>query len=205
MSADLSFQCTCGVVKGVLQDVSPGKGTRVVCYCNDCQAFVRYLGRENDYLDEKGGSDIYQISPIGLQITQGADKLAAVQMTPNGVYRWHATCCNTPIANSVNSAKIPVAGSYFLNYDPAERDRRIGPVRGSVFQKFARDGAGDFKPLSVPFMMIKVLGRTIVARINGSYRRNPFFKPETGAPIAEPRMLSDAERAGLYPQAEANA
>lgn len=205
MSGDLSFQCRCGAVKGVAREISPERGTRVVCYCNDCQAFVRRLGREGEYLDEKGGSDIFQIDPRHLQITDGADKLAAVQLTPKGVYRWYTTCCNTPVTNTMNSAAIPVTGTYFRNYDPARRDAAIGPVRGAVFQKFARDGAGDYNALSIPLMMIKVLGRTIVARFTGAYRKNPFFNPETGAPIAEPHLISHEERESLYAGARGEA
>ena len=198
MSADLSFQCRCGALRGVLRDAAPAKGTRLVCYCRDCQAAVRRLGCEEEYLDEKGGSDIVQIAPKQLQFTQGADRLAAVQLTPNGVYRWYAACCDTPVANTMTTAAIPVAGTYFRNYDAAGRDAAIGPARGAVFRQSARDGAGDYKPLSVPLIMIRALARTIVARITGSYRRNPFFDRETGAPVAEPHRLGDDERRRLY-------
>jgi hypothetical protein len=31
------------------------------------------------------------------------------------------------------------------------------------------------------------------ARINGDYRRTPFFRMDTGAPLVSPRVLSNAE------------
>ena len=205
MSADLSFRCRCGAVKGAVRNVSPGKGTRVVCYCDDCQAFIRRLGREEEYLDEKGGSDIFQIAPKHLRITEGADKIAVLQLAPKGVFRWHTTCCNTPVGNTMDTRAVPFAGTYFRNYDPAQRDALIGPVRGSVHQQYARDGAGDYKAMNIPLMLVKVLGRTIAARISGSYRKNPFFHAETGAPVASPHILSDEERARAYPQAREQA
>ena len=133
MSGDLSFQSRCGAFKGVVQDISPEQGTRVVCYCNDCQAFIHCLGLKGDYLDQKG---VFQIDPGHLQIT---------------------------------------------------------------------DGAGEFKSLSVLLMIVKVLGRTIAARLSGAYRENPFFNLATGALIAGLHLISDEERQTLYAGARGKA
>lgn len=41
---DLQLRCQCGKVQGVLHNVT--KSTeRYVCYCDDCQAYARKLGK----------------------------------------------------------------------------------------------------------------------------------------------------------------
>jgi hypothetical protein len=37
----------------------------------------------------------------------------------------------------------------------------------------------------------------VVARIDGSYKRTPFFSADTGAPIVTPKVLSRGERERL--------
>jgi len=63
-------RCRCGEVKGVVTGASPRTVNRVVCYCDDCQAYAHQLGRP-DLLNAKGGSDIVQIAPSALSITRG--------------------------------------------------------------------------------------------------------------------------------------
>ena len=69
--ADLPLRCSCGDVRGNVRDVTPYSDMRVVCYCNDCQAFARALGREDAILDTWGGTDILQVIPPRIEITQG--------------------------------------------------------------------------------------------------------------------------------------
>jgi len=42
---DIPLRCRCGHVRGVAIGVAPSTGFRFVCYCKDCQAFARFLGR----------------------------------------------------------------------------------------------------------------------------------------------------------------
>ncbi len=57
MGMNAEFRCRCGEVRGIVTDASPHTANRVVCYCDDCQAFAHRLGRA-DLLDAHGGSDI---------------------------------------------------------------------------------------------------------------------------------------------------
>src|SRR5262249_49832287 len=63
---DLPLRCRCGRVRGVASDVSSSSGFRFVCYCEDCQAFARFLERP-DVLDPAGGTDIFQSFPFASQ------------------------------------------------------------------------------------------------------------------------------------------
>ena len=99
MTKNATLQCRCGEVRGVVTDVSPNTVNRVVCYCDDCQAFLHHLGRA-DLLDAHGGSDIVQIAPASLSFVHGKERIVGLRLTPKGLYRWYASCCRTPLAVS---------------------------------------------------------------------------------------------------------
>ena len=60
---NLKLACSCGKVTGLVHDAEPGKGNRIVCYCKDCQAFAKAVEREEDTVNQYGGTDIYQVAP----------------------------------------------------------------------------------------------------------------------------------------------
>jgi hypothetical protein len=188
-----ALQCRCGTVKGFVK--APRTANRVVCYCIDCQAFAHFLGRPDDVLDERGGSDVIQFPPKNVTFSQGIAALACMRLTPAGLLRWYAGCCNTPVGNSLATPKISFIGLlHTCLADPATSlDDSFGPVRAWVNTGGA---SGDPKPRS------RGLGRAGVwlittilkARISGNYRQTPFFDISTGMPIVSPRVLSSAER-----------
>ena len=92
MAKDVQVRCRCGEVVGLVTNASPQKVNRVVCYCDDCQAFAHQLGRA-DLLNAQGGSDIVQVAPASLTFTKGQDRIAGMRLTPKGLFRWHTTCC----------------------------------------------------------------------------------------------------------------
>ena len=94
MAKDVEVRCRCGEVTGLVTNASPQKVNRVVCYCDDCQAFAHQLGRA-DLLNAQGGSDIVQVAPASLAFMKGQNRIAGVRLTPKGLFRWHTTCCNT--------------------------------------------------------------------------------------------------------------
>ena len=190
------LRCRCGTVSGWVKE--PRSANRVVCYCKDCQAFAYFLGQENQILDERGGSDVIQILPKNLSFTQGIEALKCMRLTEKGLLRWYASCCNTPIGNTLATNKISFVGlvhSCLEKTDTPLQDS-FGPVRAWGNTQGA---TGDPKPKA------RGIGRTILwfvstvlkARIDGSYRRTPFFLPEQGTPIVTPRVLSSAERADV--------
>lgn len=102
------LSCRCGQVRGWVNDASPRSANCVVCYCRDCQAFAHALGRP-DILDAKGGSDVIQIAPATLTISEGEGQVAAKRLTERGLYRFYASCCRTPLGNTPG-ASIPLIG-----------------------------------------------------------------------------------------------
>lgn len=51
------------------------------------------------------------------------------------------------------------------------------------------------KPLGVGTMVAWLSGTMLRARSSGDYKRTPFFRADTGAPVVTPRVLDSAERA----------
>jgi len=52
------LRCQCGLVQG---KVDVRHSVRAVCYCKDCQASARFLGREAEILDRFGGTEIIRL------------------------------------------------------------------------------------------------------------------------------------------------
>ena len=106
---NVDFSCRCGTLHGKLVDVSPGAVNRLVCYCDDCQAFAHFLEHPDEVLDEHGGTEIMQMAPSCLKIEGGRDQLACVRFSEKGPFRWYAACCNTPLGNT-GDAGLPFLG-----------------------------------------------------------------------------------------------
>ena len=108
MSHDAELRCRCGEVAGRVKDPAPQSVNRVICYCDDCQAFVHHLGRA-DLLDEHGGSDVVQVAPSSLSFQRGAERIVGLRLSPKGPYRFYTSCCQTPLGNMVSPA-LPFIG-----------------------------------------------------------------------------------------------
>jgi Family of unknown function (DUF6151) len=186
------LQCQCGTVKGLV--ANPRSANHCTCYCKDCQAFAHFLGRPGEILDERGGSDIVQTLPKNITVTQGSDSLACMRLTPKGLLRWYAACCNTPIGNTLSTPKFSFIGLVHTCLEHADQpiDQSFGPVRTWVNGASAR---GDPKPkdAGLATTLLWFVRTVLRARINGDYRHTPFFRADTGAPIATPRILSTEE------------
>ena len=191
---DLPFACRCGTVRGTVRELTPKLGNHIVCYCADCRAFSQLGG--GDALDASGGTELLQTSAGNVTIESGADRLACVRMTERGPHRWIATCCDTPMANTLGSPALPFATMVapVVGASRAERDAAVGPSLGAGFPKSAL-GEPLEPPVSVPRMLARFARLMLWARRRGHQRRSPFH--EGGAPISEPRVMSDDELAEL--------
>ena len=187
-----TIQCTCGQIRGLLTSTTPSN--RCVCYCDDCQAFARHL-KAHGALDERGGTEVIHVPPANLQFTQGAEKLACLRLTDAGMLRWYAACCNTPIGNTLANPRMSFVGLVHtcLVGDAQARQASFGPVTMVVGVKSAL--GDDNKPHTAGLVsgMAKTMAMIFKARLSGAYRRSPFFNPETGTPVAKPKVLTAAE------------
>lgn len=182
-----------------MRDVSGDQGNRIVCYCDDCQSFAHFLDGADQILDAHGGTDIFQMSPAGFEITQGGDHLACMRLRPGGLLRWYADCCRTPIGNTLGTRQVPFVGLIHSCTDHTShgrtRDEALGPVRARVHARFATGDraaldAHDRAPAS---MLLRFAWIVLKARLRGDHRRSAFFDDRTGDPTATPHVLTEDE------------
>jgi len=196
MNTQADLRCRCGEVVGVVTNASPRTVNRVVCYCDDCQAFAHQLGRA-DLLDIKGGSDIVQVAPASLTIAKGQDRIAGVRLSPKGLFRWHTTCCNTPVGNTLGPA-IPFVGIVTHAFDSdAQRADQLFSTAVPILGKYAigEPPAGS-TGLNLPFIL-RAIGKVLGWRLRGRAWPHPFFRPNTREPIYPVTVLSPERREAL--------
>ena len=170
--------------------VSRSTGNRLVCYCDDCQAFAHFLERAEDVLDANGGTDLYQMSPTRLEITDGGENLACVRLTPKGILRWYADCCKTPIGNTLPTNRIPFVSLFHACMDLKGRslDAVLGPVRAGVHGRYALGRPIAFRVYDRVSLVIlsRVFGKLLIWRLRGEHKRSPFFDWISGRPVRTP-------------------
>jgi len=190
------LRCTCGALTGAVEHERLANHS--ICYCWDCQAFARFLGRDAELLDARGGCENIQVLPKDVKLRGGTQHLACVRLSQNGLLRWYAACCNTPIGNTPATSKLPfvgLAGACLESSTPTVA-KSFGRVRFCAFTSGAR---GEPKPKSfgVPGFAVWLVRNRLRARFTGGFRDNPFFDTISDRPVVEPRVLSPAERDGL--------
>lgn len=186
------IQCRCGQLRGLLQPTRPSN--RCVCYCSDCQAFARHLGAQ-DALDRQGGSDIVQVPASHVVFTQGQENLACLRLTDKGMLRWYASCCRTPMGNTLADGKSDFVGLIHSGLGSAPSlEASFGPVT----MRTAVDSAlGPDKPKAAGVLrgVARVMGFIVKGRLRKTWRASPFFDAQTGLPVAQPKVLSAEELA----------
>lgn len=192
--ADLPVQCACGTVRGTLQDVSPSTVSNVVCHCDDCRTFVHHLGTADDVLTEHGGVHIVQSTPSRYTLTAGQDQVGLVRLSPRGLLRFYATCCNTPLANMVDRPGLAFVGVPRVTL-PADADAHIGPQVG-IQARFATGDrstldAHDKAPAS---LLVRTVFRLGVGRMQGLHKPSPF-RDADGTLTVPATVLTKEQRA----------
>lgn len=200
MSNDIPLRCRCGAVRGRLTDYRPERSNRLTCFCSDCQAFARWLGR-TDVLDARGGSDIVQVAPAALRYDAGAEQLRCMQLGPKGPYRWYTDCCKQPAGNTLASTRSPFAGVVVAMVDvPAgsSLDALIGPSRGGVYGRFAIGGCPPGVDAKVSLGLLWRTLRPLLGNLLGGRSLPSPFVMADGAVVSRPRVITSEERAALY-------
>ncbi len=205
MATDLPVSCACGKLKGIAKGVAPKSGNHIICYCKDCQLFQHFLGTADAVLDAHGGTRIFQMSPGRFEITSGSEHLKCMRLSPDGIVRWYAGCCNTPLGNTVATPKMPFVGvvtQCLPDVDAEQPERALGPLKHGVN---GRSALGDRESLdahdSIPFsMLLDFMVKMLRWRLRGDHKRTPFFDAGSGELSAAPNVLSDAELEALKEQ-----
>lgn len=195
---ELSGQCQCGKVKGQVT-VERNKNGRFVCMCDDCQTYARFLGTPG-ILDANGGTEIVPVVPASIRITAGQDNIKGVRLSPQGLYRWYAGCCNTPLANNPPNIKMPYNGVVhnFLG-SKIVIEKALGPIKARIQAKFGKPpfphGSHDRAPIK---LMLEIMVFLLSAWVKGQGKPSAFFNNE-GKPLIEPQILTKEERERFKP------
>ncbi|WP_343032072.1 DUF6151 family protein [Roseovarius bejariae] len=192
--------CRCGGVQMTLAVPAPSAGTRVTCHCRDCQTAAQAFGGGVDILNPAGGTEIWQTTPDRLCFERGEELLEIRRLSPKGLYRWVARCCDTPMINTMNKVHLPFAGVVLRQSEVEGEAACLGPSRCLAFTKDAMPGAGtpaaDRGFYGAAF---QVLGRMAQAWLSGRARRNPLVA-EDGTPIAPVSVISREARQAATPE-----
>ncbi len=181
---EIAFSCTCGALRGHLDVASPRAGNHAICHCPDCRAASIHLGQPDPAPE---GVEVWQTAPDHLHITTGAEHLALMQLSPNGLYRWYASCCNAPLFNTLRKPRLAFVG---VIADRLEDTAPLGPLIGRSFMKGTD---GKYRHEGFNRIGLRLMQMMLSANISGRWRKTPFFD-ETGAPVAEPTVLTLEQR-----------
>ena len=193
-----ALRCRYGTLQGEVEATSAAN--RVVCYCSDCQAYAHFLGRAADVLDAHGGTEVVATLPRHVRFSAGTDALACMSLSDGGLLRWYARCCNTPVGNTPRSMKASYVGLVHSCLDQQPLAPSFGPVRLRVGVKTAKARVDGTPMLATVAVMARFVKLLLGARLDGSYRRTPFFDAASGAPVRSPQVLTPPERQRLARQ-----
>ena len=190
------LRCHCGALTGTIEHERLTNHS--ICYCKDCQAFARFLGREADLLDDRGGCENIQALPKEVAFREGLQHLACVRLSGTGLLRWYATCCDTPIGNTPATSKLPFVGlaRACLESSSPTVAESFGPVRVCTFTSGAR-GRPKPRRFGRAGLLFWLIRNRLRARFTGGFRDNPFFDTAADRPIVPPQVLSPAQRERL--------
>lgn len=190
---DVQLSCACGAVKGVARNVTPQNGSRVVCCCDDCQQFANHLQRGAEILDEFGGTEIYQTSQSQVNIETGAEHIQCLRLKPKGLYRWYASCCNTPMGNTMN-AGMPFFGIiHGFIADETNRDEALGKILAYVQTQHAL-GTPNYPTSSKKFPLgitLRIMRKILGWKIRGLHKPSAFFT-DSGRAIVKPIIVNES-------------
>ncbi|NVO55727.1 hypothetical protein HW561_07990 [Rhodobacteraceae bacterium B1Z28] len=187
--SDLAFSCTCGSLKGRITAKGAKSGTHVACFCQDCRAAQLYFGQPDP---APGPVEILQITPEEIEIETGLEHLAVMRLSPRGMLRWYANCCNAPLATTSRTPKFPFAGFILQRIT---NPQGLGPI---TTRGFVPQPNGKQKHERLGHAIFGMLNRVARSRLSGSWKNTPFFNHKTSEPVVTPTVISKSERAALY-------
>lgn len=189
------FSCDCGQVHGTINEVAPNRGNLVTCYCKSCQTAAQILGA-TQVLDAHGGTAVFQTVPSKITFVAGADQLACLRLSPKGLLRWYAACCDAPLFTMPDAKWFAIAGLNMARIDDADKGAFGKPIAFNS-TKSARNPTSDLKDHGLKRAFIRLTWRALkafVRRDSGS----PFFT-ERGKIAVTPRVLTLEERKAAMP------
>lgn len=192
MARDLALRCACGTVQGQARGVTPRNVRRVCCYCPDCRAFLNHVGAQSCVTDD-GGADLVATLPGRIEFTAGHDQISVLRLSKNGLLRWYAACCGTPLGNTP-AKPVPrfVSVPRALFADP-DADTVLGNLKAIVNTAQAPAGSVPPKEFGFPGFIIYVASGHLASVLGLAPKNTPYFDAN-GKPAVTPYVLTKEER-----------
>jgi len=135
-----------------------------------------------------------------LSIAGGHQRIIGLRLVPKGLYRWYASCRNTPLGNTLRPA-IPSIGilAQVFEDNAQTADELFGKPIAAVHSKYAIGAALAGSRRLELRLVGRALGKIIVWRLRGQGWPHPYFDGATGAPSHPITTLSQREREALRP------
>jgi hypothetical protein len=185
----MEIQCECGKFRAKLKAFPGNTPGRLVCYCDDCQAYLHHLKRG----DANGGTEVIPAYPADVAILQGLEHLKCTRLSPKGTFRFSTTCCNTPIANThPGKPWVGFLRGVYTAKDASILDQTLGAVRSRIMGQYAKGappaGTPDKFNLKafaavMPFMLKGIL--------LGKAKPSPFFAADGKTAVVPVHVCSD--------------
>lgn len=191
----MDIQCECGKFAARLKAFPNDTPGRLVCYCNDCQTYLRHLGRA-DLLDANGGTEVIPAYPADMEVLRGREHLKCTRLSPNGLFRFSTACCNTPVANTrPGQPWLGLLRGMYTATGAQALDQTLGPVRSRIMGRYAK----GTPPAGTPATFnLKAMATVMPFMLKGALLRksrpSPFFAADGVTPVVVPYVLSKAER-----------
>lgn len=193
---DSPLKCACGTVQGVAKQVTPTTGIRLVCHCDDCQAFANYLELNTNQplriLDDCGGTEIFQMPIAYVEINQGEEQLRCLKLSPKGIIRWYTDCCKTPVGNTLSASMAFIGVIHSFMDDQGQRDQNLGPIKGYLQTSHAKKTV-DSKPNHPKFpigLTLKIVANLLKWKLKGLNQPSAFFD-SNGHPVSTPKIIRE--------------
>lgn len=186
----LELRCRCGKVRGEI--LTRRTYARATCYCHDCQAYARHLGRQG-VMDAQGGTDIVAMNPDGVTFTAGEEHIAGLCLREGGLLRWYAACCRTPLGNTPHDGNVAYVGiATACLIDSADVDAAFGPRDRIVLNAGSATGDVRRTPMALMVGGLRIALGITMAKLRGQ-PPSLFFNAQ-GQPFRTAYPLSQEAR-----------
>jgi hypothetical protein len=190
----MNIQCECGKFSAQLQAFPNNTPGRLVCYCDDCQSYLHHIGRA-DLLDSNGGTEVIPAYPADVKILSGKEHVKCVRLSSKGMFRFYASCCNTPIGNTrANDPWIGLHRRIYTSHNGDKLDQTFKSIHARIMGRFAKGTPPEGTPATFNLKAFtSVMPFILKGKFKKLYKNSPFFKEDGLTSIVQEHVLSSDE------------
>jgi len=151
-------------------------------------------------LDPLGGTDIVAVDARNVRLASGTQGLACLSLSPQGLLRWYASCCSTPLANTTRDWKLPYMGMvHTCLREPQPLEQSFPEVQMRVNTKSAKGKPPPAAGVAGVARFGRLMLGLTASRLSGAYRTTPLFdahgQPVVTVGVAPGEAVQSARRA----------